>query len=66
MTLFRAALWAEALKVRRSKVPWLIELGFLLTPLVSGLFMLILKDSERARSWRLISAKVHLTAGVAD
>ena len=29
MTLFRAALWAEALKARRSKVPWLTALGLL-------------------------------------
>jgi ABC-2 type transport system permease protein len=66
MTLFRAALWAEALKARRSKVPWLTALGFSLAPLVGGLFMVILKDPERARSWGLISAKAQLAAGVAD
>src|SRR5215210_5366214 len=65
MTLFRAALWAEALKARRSKVPWLTALGFSLAPLVGGLFMIILKDPERARSMGLISAKAQL-AGVAD
>jgi ABC-2 type transport system permease protein len=66
MTLFGAALWAEALKARRSKVPWLTALGFSLAPLAGGLFMIILKDPERARSWGLISAKAQLTAGVAD
>lgn len=66
MTLFRAALWAEALKARRSKVPWLTALGFSLAPLVGGLFMIILKDPERARSMGLISAKAQLAAGVAD
>src|SRR3954462_7310088 len=66
MTLFRAALWAEALKARRSKVPWLTALGFSLAPLVGGLFMIILKDPERARSMGLISAKAQLTVGVAD
>ena len=66
MTLFRAALWAEALKARRSKVPWLTALGFSLAPLVGGLFMIILKDPERARSMGLISAKAQLAAGLAD
>src|SRR5829696_5438383 len=66
MTLFRAALWAETLKARRSKVPWLTALGFSLAPLVGGLFMIILKDPERARSIGLISAKAQLAAGVAD
>jgi ABC-2 type transport system permease protein len=64
--LFGSALWAEALKARRSKVPWLTALGFSLAPLVGGLFMIILKDPERARSWGLISAKAQLSAGVAD
>jgi len=66
MTLFRAALWAETLKARRSKVPWLTALGFSLAPLIGGLFMIILKDPERARSMGLISAKAQLAAGVAD
>src|SRR6266542_6113656 len=66
MTLFRAALWAEVLKARRSKVPWLTALGFSLAPLVGGLFMIILKDPERARSMGLISTKAQLTVGVAD
>src|SRR6266508_3228607 len=66
MTLFRAALWAEVLKARRSKVPWLTALGFSLAPLVGGLFMIILKDPERARSMGLISAKAQLAAGLAD
>jgi ABC-2 type transport system permease protein len=66
MTQFHAALWAEALKARRSKVPLFTALGFSLAPLVGGLFMVILKDPERARSWGLISAKAHLAAGVAD
>jgi ABC-2 type transport system permease protein len=66
MRLFRAALWSEFLKARRSLVPWLAALGFCITPLVGGLFMLILKDPERAKSMGLISAKAQLTVGVAD
>lgn len=66
MTWFAAALWTEALKAIRSRVPWLTALGFLLAPLVGGLFMVILQDPERARSMGLISAKAQLTAGTAD
>jgi ABC-2 type transport system permease protein len=64
--VFRVALWAELLKARRAKLPWLTALGFTLAPLVGGLFMIILKDPERAQDMGLISAKAQLTAGVAD
>jgi ABC-2 type transport system permease protein len=66
MTAFRAALWAEALKARRSSVPWLAGLGLCFASLGGGLFMWILKDPEHAKSMGLISAKAQLTAGVAD
>jgi len=66
MKNFLAALWVEALKVHRSKVPFFTALGFLILPLVSGLFMIILKDPEAAKSMGLISTKAQLTAGTAD
>jgi ABC-2 type transport system permease protein len=65
-TLYLAALWAEALKARRSLVPWLTALGFSLAPLAGGLFMFILQDPVRARTMGIISAKAQLTAGTAD
>jgi ABC-2 type transport system permease protein len=67
MNAFLAALWAETLKARRSRVPLLTAAGFSLLPLAGGLFMFILKDPERARAMGLISVKAQLlTAGVAD
>ena len=66
MNGFLPSLWAETLKMRRSKVPLFTALGFSIAPLVGGLFMIILKDPEAARSMGLISAKAQLTAGVAD
>jgi len=60
------SLWAETLKMRRSKVPLLTAVGFSFAPLVGGLFMIILKDPEAARSMGLISTKAQLTAGTAD
>ena len=67
MNGFATAFWAETLKARRSKVPLLTAAGFSLLPIVGGLFMIILKDPERARAMGLISVKAQLlTAGVAD
>jgi ABC-2 type transport system permease protein len=63
----RAALWAETLKMRRSKVPLFASIGFFfIFPLVGGLFMIILKDPEAAKSMGLISTKAQLTVGTAD
>ena len=66
MNNFPAALWAETLKMRRSKVPLFTSLGFLILPLVGGLFMVILKDPEAAKSMGLISTKAQITVGTAD
>ncbi len=66
MNGFLAALWSEALKMRRSRVPLFTAMGLSVAPLVAGLFMIILKDLDAARSMGLISAKAQLLAGVAD
>jgi ABC-2 type transport system permease protein len=61
-----AAIATEWLKARRSRIPWAITIGFSIIPLVSGLFMVILKDPEAARRLGLLGAKAELTAGTAD
>jgi len=66
MNGFLAALWAETLKARRSKVPLVTAGAFSIMPIAAGLFMLILKDPEQARAMGLISMKAQLTGGVAD
>ena len=66
MNNLRQAIWVETLKARRSKMPLLTALGFLLVPFVGGFFMIILKDPEFARQAGFISAKAELTAGEAD
>jgi ABC-2 type transport system permease protein len=66
MSALRAAVAGEMLKARRSRVPWGVAAGFSLAPLVMGLFMVILKDPERARTLGLLGAKAQLTAGTAD
>lgn len=66
MTGLRAALATEFLKSWRSRVPWGVALGFSMAPLIMGLFMMILKDPQAARSLGLLGAKAQLTAGTAD
>ena len=66
MNAFLPSLWSETLKMRRSKVPLLTAIGFSIAPLVGGLFMVILKDPEAARSMGLISTKAQLVGGTAD
>ncbi|MGE5074063.1 MAG: ABC transporter permease [Anaerolineae bacterium] len=66
MRHFAAALWVEMLKARRSRVPLITGLGFLIAPIMGGFFMIILKDPERARQMGLISTKAQLTVGTAD
>jgi ABC-2 type transport system permease protein len=60
------AIWIEARKAQRSRMPPATALGFLLMPLVVAFFMVILKDPEFARQSGLISAKAQMVAGTAD
>lgn len=60
------AIWVEALKARRSKMPLFTALAFAMLPFGGGFFMVILKDPEFARRVGLISAKAQLTMGTAD
>ena len=55
MNSFLDCFWIEILKARRSKLWMLVLAGFTILPLVSGLFMIILKDPEKAREMGLIS-----------
>lgn len=66
MTNFSSALWAETLKMWRSRVPLFTALGFSMAPLAGGLFMIILKDPEAAKSMGLITTKAQLLTGTAD
>lgn len=61
-----AALRCELLKARRARAPLLAAAAFSLAPLVSGLFVFIMKDPDRAREIGLLRAKAELFAGAAD
>jgi ABC-2 type transport system permease protein len=62
-THLSAALWAEALKLRRSPVPWVTAAVLALTPLLAGLFMLAVRDR---RASGLVGGKTQLLGVTAD
>lgn len=60
-----AALCAEALKIRRSRVPWATAGAMVLAGLAGAFFMYVLQDLDRARSLGLLGSKARLTGGSA-
>ncbi|WP_424346811.1 hypothetical protein [Kocuria sp. CH-021] len=56
-----AALHAEALKLRRSRVPWATAGAVLLAGAVGAFFMFVLQDVDRARTLGLLGTKAQLT-----
>lgn len=62
----REALWAETLKVRRSRLPWVTALTFTLVAAVCGMFMFVLQDLQRARTLGLLGDKAQLSGATAD
>ncbi len=52
-----SALWAESLKVYRSKMLWISVLAFLFVPLMMGVVMFVVKNPEFAGKLGLIGTK---------
>jgi ABC-2 type transport system permease protein len=63
---YRAALAAETLKARRSRVPLMTFLAVTAAGCIPGLFMVILLDPERARRAGLLREKAALSGLSAD
>ena len=66
MSTLTAALWAEWMKVRRSRVAWLTFVGFSILPFIGGFFMILLKNPEAASNVELLNQKAKLLSGEAD
>ncbi|WP_455382148.1 ABC transporter permease [Salinispira pacifica] len=64
--MFTANLYAEFLKLRRSRVTWILALAFGFGPVVASMFMIILANPDLGRRLGLIAAKAHLAAAAAD
>lgn len=66
MSAVAAAAWAELLKLRRSRLPWVSVLAFTVAAGFGGLMMFILQDLRRARALGLLGAKAAIAGGTAD
>ncbi len=62
----RDALWAELVKIRRSRLTWVSMVAFTVAAGFGGLFMFILADPGRARRLGLLATKAQLLNGTAD
>jgi len=63
---FLASLWAEGLKIRRSKILWATFAVAAFIIVMVGFMIFILKDPEAARKYGLIATKARITAGEAS
>lgn len=62
----RAALWTEALKARRARMPLFTLAGFTLAPLMGALFMKILLDPAWAARFGAMTTKAEFSAAHGD
>ncbi|MFW9995569.1 MAG: ABC transporter permease [Candidatus Odinarchaeota archaeon] len=60
MNGFFAAFWAESLKIRRSKMFWMITLSFSFISVMMGVLMFIAKYPELAQNFGLLGTKSSL------
>lgn len=63
MNTFLSVLWIETLKAYRSRVALITAAAFSIFPIVGGIFMVIMKDPEKAQAMGLIGAKARLLSG---
>ena len=60
MEYFTAALQAESIKIRKSKMIWITLAIFTMAPLMGGFFMFVLKDPELARTTGVLGDKAQI------
>lgn len=63
---FLNVLSTEFLKLKRTRIPWVLTLVYCLAPLMMSLMMVVLKNPELGRRMGLVAVKAQLTVGVAD
>jgi ABC-type transport system involved in multi-copper enzyme maturation permease subunit len=60
MNYLLAAIQAEGLKIRKSKMIWITAIAFSIAPLIGGFFMFVLKNPELALNSGLLGAKAQI------
>jgi ABC-2 type transport system permease protein len=61
-----AALWAEYLKIKRSRILWLTILAFSIAPLMGALFVFIFRHPELAHTAQFLKVKAQMVSFSAD
>jgi ABC-2 type transport system permease protein len=61
-----AALWAEYLKIKRSRILWLTILAFSIAPLMGALFVFIIRNPELAHNAQSLAVKAQMVSFSAD
>ncbi len=64
--IFLQVLYSEFLKLRRTKITWIVGLLYCFGPLGLSFFMIVLMNPELAARMGLLTAKAQLTVGTAD
>jgi len=64
--MFLQVLYSEFLKLRRTKITWIVGLLYCFAPLALSFFMIILREPDLAQRMGLMTAKAQLTVGTAD
>jgi ABC-2 type transport system permease protein len=61
-----SAIWAEGLKIRRSKIFWITILAFMSIPMMMGLLMFVAKNPELAYKFGILGTKASILKIEAD
>jgi ABC-2 type transport system permease protein len=64
--MYLKVLGTEFMKLRRTRIPWVLGLVYCIAPLMMGLMMWVLKNPELGRRLGLLATKAQLTMGAAD
>jgi ABC-2 type transport system permease protein len=64
--MFPEVLSTEFLKLRRTRITWILGLVYCFGPLMMALMMVVLKNPDLGRRMGLVAAKAQLTVGMAD
>ena len=56
-------LWIETLKARKSRIPWMVGLGFMILPLVCAFLFFVYKNPALSQQLGIVGAKANLVVG---
>jgi ABC-2 type transport system permease protein len=63
MENFLNMVWVEALKIRKSRIPWMVGLGFMILPLMCAFLFFVYKNPALSQQLGIVGAKANLVVG---